>query len=275
MTSPALVVLTDFFADEHALVYAAGLAGHLRARLVLLHVRQDALLLPDEYPNRRSRRTERHTRAALQQLAQAQLVPTEVAIAEEWLPEALAAAALQHDPLLLVLGRPEAVPIEIVTSAALDLLRYVFCPVLVVPAGGAVTIAPCSMALAVDGDGFALANPRRLAELLDRLQAGITLLHVTHRKDPGAAAGHRVLYAVQHSGLPAQPEGRWPHVVRHPDTAAGILRGAAETKADVLGVVARRHSLLASLFHRSVTAQLVALSPLPLLLLPASAGQPG
>ena len=49
----------------------------------------------------------------------------------------------------------------------------------------------------------------------------------------------------------------------------GVLAEAARQEADVLVVVVRRHSLLGSLFHSSVTAQLIQESTIPVLLLPA------
>ena len=53
-----------------------------------------------------------------------------------------------------------------------------------------------------------------------------------------------------------------------PFVAVGLAE-AARQDADLLIVVARQQSLLGSLFHRSITAQLIAQSPLPVLVLPA------
>ena len=60
------------------------------------------------------------------------------------------------------------------------------------------------------------------------------------------------------------------HEVYHPAVVAGVLGEAARQQADLLVVVARRHSLLGSLFHRSVTALLIQKSPIPVLILPAA-----
>ena len=50
---PSIVVLTDFFAvSNRALSYAAGLAVPLKASLLLLHARHDALLAPAEFASR-------------------------------------------------------------------------------------------------------------------------------------------------------------------------------------------------------------------------------
>ena len=50
----------------------------------------------------------------------------------------------------------------------------------------------------------------------------------------------------------------------------GILQEAAGQRADMLVVIARRHSLLGGLFHRSATAQLLRESAIPVLVLPAT-----
>ena len=60
------------------------------------------------------------------------------------------------------------------------------------------------------------------------------------------------------------------HEVYSPTVVAGVLEEAARQSADVLVVVARRHSLLGSLFHSSVTARLIQESPIPVLVLPAA-----
>jgi len=270
--TPALVVLTDFFAvSNHALSYAAGLALPLRAHLVLLHVRHDGLLSPEEYIHRFAR-SERQTERALHRLADDQPVPTQVEISEAFLPDAVAEAVRHHHPELLVLGRPGTAvqPAEVIVDTALDLLRQVPCPLLTVPTVGWDTRPPRSLVLAVDDDEFTLyKNQEIVRELLDALDGRLSIVHVTNKKDSAAAAVHRVLHAVRHSGIALVPPTATVHLVCHPDAAVGILQGAAELRADLLIVIARRHSLLGSLFHRSVTAQVVCESPIPVLLLPA------
>ena len=58
----AIVVHTDFLAvSNRALAYAAALAVPLEAHLVLLHVRHDGLLAPQEYADRHTGRNLRLT----------------------------------------------------------------------------------------------------------------------------------------------------------------------------------------------------------------------
>ena len=60
------------------------------------------------------------------------------------------------------------------------------------------------------------------------------------------------------------------------EPAAGVLRAVAEAQADLLILIARPRSFLGSLFHRSVTAQVLRGCSVTLLLLPAEApDQPG
>ena len=271
--TPAIVVLTDFFAlANRALSYAAGLAVPLKAHLVLLHVRHDGLLSPTEYSHTAAQHDEQQMQQSLHKLADSQPVPTEVEVSEDFLPDAVAEAVRHHQPQLLVLGRPgtAVAPMEVVTGAAMDLLRSVPYPLLIVPTVGWGGFPPRRLVLAVDGDEFTLyQNQAIIALLLSALNATLTILYVTTQKDPGAAAGHRVRRAVHKSGLEDLTQGAAPFIVYHSHAAEGVLLGAAELNADMLVVVARRHSLLGSLFHRSVTAQLIGESSLPILLLPA------
>ncbi|MBC6990546.1 universal stress protein [Hymenobacter sp. BT491] len=273
MTTPAIVVLTDFFAvSNRALSYAAGLAVPLQSHLVLLHVRHDGLLSPEEYADRHAERNARQTQQALYALAEGQPVPTQVEISEAFLPDAVAEAVRHHQPQLLVLGRPgtATTPVEVVTSAALDVLRHVPFPLLIVPTVGWDTFPPRRLALAVDGDSFSLYdNQHIVSDLLQALQGTLDVIHVVDQHDPGAEAYHRAMHTAQQSGVATALTPEHVRIVYHPKPAEGILQGAAEVKADLLVVVARRHSLLSSLFHRSVTAQLISESPVPVLLLPA------
>lgn len=270
--TPALVVLTDFFAvSNRALSYAAALAVPLQAHLVLLHVRHDGLLSPEEYSHPHARR-ERQTEQTLHALADCQPVPTQVEISEAFLPDAVADAVCHHQPELLVLGRPGTAvqPAEVIVGTAMDLLRHVPYPLLTVPTMGWDTFPPRRLALAVDDDEFSLyKNQEIVKDLLESLHGTLSVVHVTDKKDPGAATGRRAMHAVRHSDIAPLPPETELHLVYHPDAAAGILQGAAELQADLLIVIARRHSLLGSLFHRSVTAQVIGESPIPVLVLPA------
>ena len=270
MASP-LVVLTDFFAvTNRALSYAAALALPLKAELVLLHVRHNTLLSPDDY-SRATPVSQHKTDQALQKLAADQPVPTQVDVSEEFLPDAVKEAVRRHHPLLLVMGRPGSAtaPEELLTSTAMDLLRNAPYPLLVIPAAGWDAFPPRRLLLAVDGEPFQLAQHQDvLRQLLAATQGTLDIVRVMDDEHSrlGAVA---VLETVRENDLrDLLPENRL-HEVYHPEVVAGVLQEASRQEADLLVVVARNHSVLGGLFHSSVTAQILRDSPIPVLVLPA------
>ncbi|TGE23888.1 universal stress protein [Hymenobacter aquaticus] len=270
--APSLVVLTDFFAvSNRALSYAAQLAVPLGAPLVLLHVRRDGLLAPEEYHARHTRQGESQTTHALQHLAAEQPVPTEVDISDSFLPDAVQQAVRHHHPLLLVLGRPGSAttPQEVITSTAMDLLRNAPYPLLVVPTVGWDSFPPRRFLLAVDGQPFRLCSHQDvIRRLLEATQGTLDIVHVTDEEHarPGAA---EVLEEIRANELADELTESQVHDVSQRTAVGGILQEAGRLEADVVVVVARRHSLLGSLFHRSITAQVLQESPIPVLVLPA------
>ncbi|OGX85411.1 hypothetical protein BEN47_14950 [Hymenobacter lapidarius] len=272
--TPSLVVLTDFFAvTNRALSYAAGLAVPLNAQLVLLHVRYDGMPVPEGYGGQHTPRGERKTDQALLKLAADQTVPTEVDVAQGFLPAALTEAVRRHQPLFVVLGRhsDSTESAELFTSVVMDVLRHAPHPLLVVPTVGWDKFPPRRLLLAVDGQPFAFADQDHqevLSRLLHATNATLDVVHVTDdaqaRPDDGA-----VLETVRANDLVNVLAESRLHEVYSPTIVAGVLEEAARQEADLLVVVARRHSLLGSLFHSSVTAQLIQESAIPVLVLPA------
>ena len=272
MTS-SLVVLTDFYAvTNRALSYAAALALPLRAHLVLLHVRHSQLLAPDEYSGTYPGWAERRTARALGQLAGQQGVPTEVAISEEFLPDAVQEAVRRHHPLLVVMGRSGAdtVPAEVLTSTAMDVLRHAAHPLLVVPAPGWDAFPPRRLLLAVDGEPFSLGEHQDVVgRLLFATGATLDVVHVSDDEHARPTTTERVLDTVRANDLVDELSISQLHEVYHPTVVGGVLEEAARQQADMLVVVARRHSLLGGLFHDSMTARILRESPIPVLVLPA------
>ena len=271
MTS-SLVVLTDFSAlSNRAVSFAAGLAVPLGAQMVLLHVCHDGLLAPDEYNSRRTRQGKRQTIDALEQLAANQPVATEVDISEDFLPDAVKEAVRRHHPLLLVLGRPgsAASPVENVTNTAMDLLHHASHPLLVVPTVGWENAPPRRLLLAVDGQPFRLyPHQDVLRQLLLATQGTLDVVHITDNEQVRHSAT-TVLNTVRENELVDHLAESQLHEIHELNAMGGILQEAARQQTDLLVVVARRHSLLGSLFHRSVTARLIQESPIPVLILPA------
>lgn len=270
----SLVVLTDFNAvANRALTYAAELALPLEANLVLLHVRYDPLLGgTNEVSSYHSRRQHRRTREALATLAADQPVPTTVDVTDEVLSEAVRETVHHHHPLLLVLARGgrNADDAKMATSTAMDVLRYAPHPLLVVPdARRPATVPPRRLLLAVDGEPFHVhACQHVLRRLLAVSPATLEVVHVTTDQHyrPSESV---VLNTIRANDLVADLAEASLQDVYHATAAGGILKVAASHEADLVVVIARPHSFLGRLFHRSVTAQLIEQSPVPVLVLPA------
>ncbi|UYZ59706.1 universal stress protein [Hymenobacter latericus] len=270
---PSIIVLTDFFAvSNRALSYAGELAEPLGAQLVLLHVQHDALLDPAEHGPHRTRREEHKAAHQLVQLAEQQPVPAVAEISDAFLPDAIRESVEHHHPLMLVLGRPGTAntPSDLVTGATMDLMRTVHRPLLVVPTVGWGTVPPRRLAIAIDDSAFTLMQHDDLVRRLQTcLGASLSLVHVAPPHEPEPTP-ESLLKLTSAAGISSEIPATSVHTVYHTEPAAGILQAAHEVKADLLVLVARRRSLFGSLFHRSVTAQVVAESPVPVLLLPAA-----
>lgn len=271
--SASLVVLTDFLAVSNcALSYAATLAVPLHAHLVLLHLRHDGLLSPDEYSRQHTPQGEKQLEQVLGKLVHSLAVPAEVEISEEFLPDAVTDTVHHHHPLMLVLGRPgtATTPTELISVTVMDLLRTAPYPLLIVPTMGWEVQPPTHLLLAVDGQEFTLG---RHAGVVDKLRAAfgarLSVAHITNPTDPQPPMSRETVWSVCASGLASDLTSTDVHELKYPSVAEGILQAGHELRADMLVLIARRHSLLGSLFHRSVTAQVIRESQLPILVLPS------
>ena len=272
MKTPSLLVLTDFFkAADRALDYATSLAAPLRARLVLLHVRRDSPLDADALSGVFTNLSAQGIALAMNGLTHDLPVPVVAEVGHGRLLPVVADAVSRHQPVLIVLGRPdrEELPDELSSTTALEIMQHVPYPMLVVPATLSSTTAPCRLLLAVDGEEFSLGEYAGMARhLFDSLKAEVTVLHCaahTHTKADAAAA----LNSVLQTGLTLN---LMPPVLRQvvaASPAEGILATARPTEYDAVVLLARRRSVLGQLFHHSVTAQVLLHSKIPVLVLPA------
>ncbi|SHJ81826.1 Nucleotide-binding universal stress protein, UspA family [Hymenobacter daecheongensis DSM 21074] len=267
----SLLILTDFFqAANRALDYATNLAGPLSARLVLLHVRRDSLLDPDTFTGELSNLNQEAIGLALNRVASNLSVPVVAEVGHGQVLEALADAVSRHQPALIVLGRPDysGTPDELVETTSLDILRTAPYPMLVVPHTVSTTAPPRRVLLAVDGEPFTLGEHTGMARhLLTSLGCELTVLHVAAAAaaeiDPAA------LSAVHDTGLLIDLPAVHTRTVAGTSPADAILQAARAADFDLVVLIARRRSFLGSLFHHSVTAQVLLNSRLPVLVLPA------
>ena len=273
----SLLVLTDFFQPaDRALEYAATLAAGLGAHLVLLHVNPDSVLDPDLLTSQQVAPNRDAEKLALASLKRSLPVPTTAETGNGRVADAVAAAVHRHKPTLLVLGRPNTddLPDELVTTTALELLRAAPGPMLVVPPTVRQAPVPRRVLLAVDGEPFTLgAHAGPMRHLLDTLGAELTVLHVAAQPAPAAIAAATTaaaLASVQRTGLLAdltRPVGTRSLLGARP--AEAILAAAQPSEYDLVVLIARPRSFWGELFHRSVTAEVLLHSAVPVLVLPA------
>ncbi len=268
----SLLVLTDFSpAATRALRYADTLAGAIGARLVLLHVRRDSLLDPALLTGQLPHRSEASTDAALTRAVRDLTVPVVTETGHGQVAGAVAVALGRHPGAVLVLGRPEeeSIPDELISTTALDLLRADDpAPMLVVPLHSPPAAPPHRVLLAVDAEPFTLHESRGVVRhFFSALHARLTVGHVSPKADETATA--TAVDAVSQLSLVADLHQLHTVNLINPVAADGILQAAATGHFDLIVLIARPRSFLGDLFHRSVTAEVLLHSPLPVLVLPA------
>ena len=273
--NPSLLVLADLSATaERAAQYAALLGAPLHAHLTLLHFYHDPLLELElaGVTSADLNRNQADTTAVLRVVARRLPAPTEVVVSVEPMPETIADWVQQHHPLLLVMGlSPEHDVLDHwLHNQLLPVLRTTQRPLLLVPEGAAAR-PPRRVVLAVDGEPFTLtAAAQDLAPLFAAWpDAAYTVANIRSGHEQPAFSGAMALADVRAGGmLPmAAPLELYEH--RHFSSITGIIQALEDTHADLLVLIARPRSFLGHLFHRSVTAQVLRLSPVPVLLLPA------
>lgn len=274
-----LIVFAGFYAaGRHAVRYAATLAEALRGKLVLLHVERtsffDLPILPAVDHNPDAQVREADTAAALHQLAQGLHVQALVELATDLMPAGAQDLASRYAPALFVLSPPDPrlVGAANMVTACAGLLQASNHPLLVVPATAAADQPPRRFLIAADGEPFTLADPAEpWRQLLPSLAEHVVVAHVSCGEEDDAACG-AALRTVQASGL---LDGLAAAELRgydnRPDLVEGLLLAVAETRADVLVLLARPRSFLSELFHRSVTARLLERCPVSVLVLPVAA----
>lgn len=266
----SLLILTDFFqAANRALDYATNLAGPLQARLVLLHVRRNSIIDPEMFTGELSNLSKEAIALALHSVSGNLSVPVVAEVGHGRVASAVADAVSRHHPALIVLGRPDytGTPDELVQTTSLDILRTTPYPMLVVPHALASTAPPRRVLLAVDGEAFTLGEYAAAARhLLTDLGAELTVLHVAN-----GASETEALDTVLRTGLTIDLQATVRvRTITAENPAEGILAAALPEQFDLVVVIARQRSFLGKLFHRSVTAQVLLHSPLPVLVLTAN-----
>ena len=277
----SLIVFAGFYPPaRRAIEYADVLAQALSGQLVLLHVNRASLFDPNDlvaegyHQQELERQTD--TVAILHQQAAGLRTAATVEVATDLLPAVAQDLARRYQPALFVLSqadedRPAAA--DLVGSCA-ELLRAGAYPLLVVSPAASAEHPPRRILIAADREPFGLAQEAlSLRPLLALPGAVIIVAHVSSdvEDDEGCALALR---AVQASGLVdglPTPELRG---YEHEHYDQGLLAAVQDTQADLVIVLARQRSYLSDVFHRSITARLLAHCPVPVLVLPVATELP-
>ena len=276
--SLTLIVFAGFYPTaRHTVHYASSLTHALHGKLVLLHVKRASLFDPYELMAESFRQEElgRETETASALYRMAGELPTQptVEVATDLLPVVAQDLAARHRPALFVLSQPDRTRAgNSVAHDCAELLRAGHFPLLVVPPTAPADQPPRRIVIAADREPFALAsNAHALHQLLALPGAELIVAHISSGVEDDEDCSS-ALRAVQLSGLIkglAMPELRG---YEHDNYAKGLLAAVQDTQADLVIVLARERSYLSELFHQSVTAQLLAECPVPVLVLPVTAG---
>lgn len=278
--NPSLLVLADLSASaERAAQYAALLGTPLHAHLTLLHFYHDPVLELElaGVTSADFNRNQADTAAVLRVVARRLSVPAEVVVSVEPMPETIAETVQQHHPLLVVMGlSTEHIVLDHwLHNQLLPVLRATQQPLLLVPETAAIR-PPRRVVLAVDAEPFTLnAAALQVAPLFAAWpDVAYTVANIRSRHEQPAFSGEMALEDVRTSGLLPRSAPLELYEHRHSSSVTGIMQALEDTHADLLVLIARPRSFLGRLFHGSVTAQMLRLSSVPVLLLPAAAEAP-
>ncbi len=275
--NPSILVLANRAESaEPTARCAASLGAPLRVRLTLLHLERLPVLLSPELVVAATAPPvpqDADPNAGLRALARRLPVSAQVMEAAGGITSALDEVLAHQSPLLLAMSLPVAPNLlDGLLSQVLPVLQSTHRPLLLVPRARPAAGPPRRVLVAVDGEPFTPnAAARALAPLLAAWSAAYTVAHILPGPGEAARSSRLALPDVQASGLlpPDAPLQRYPECYAPP--VAGICQALADTRADLLVLIARPRSFLGGLFHRSVTAAVLRHCAVPVLLLPAEA----
>ena len=270
----SFIVLTSVYSRaQRAVHYADELAGAVEGRLFLLHANHGSSGAPAAFAGRSGRQELAATpgiEAMLTRLAGQLRTPATVASLTRLLPAAVQALSRQHSPALLVVERTaaDAAAPNQASLLVLELLRTVPLPLLLVP-HAAPPVLPRRVLVAADSEPLGLSPAIEVVRLLlHRLAPHLTIVHVSGTEADENYA--RAKHAVELSGLTTGLPDVAPRGYQYDRPADGILAAIDDVGADLVVLLARPRSYLGEQFHRSVTAEVLRRSAVPVLVVPAA-----
>jgi nucleotide-binding universal stress UspA family protein len=276
-----ILVATDFSkAASNALAYAAGIARHLKAKLVLFNAFQlpppmAVSILPRDHRNRYLEENKAQLGQCARQIEQLYGIEVGWQSSYDPLAEALGKQVAQWNVDLVVVGmRGASNTSQLMGNSAIEVLRHARYPVLVVPDEAYFTGIE-RILFACSYSSLGKHTPLHLLhELAEGFGASVQVLHVEKEDSllwqEGESAGTRADKALQlETSL-----GKLRHeykFVEAGNVQEGIDQGIEDLDADLLVMVSRRSGFWASLLHGSKTCKMAFHTRIPLLALPQSA----
>ena len=269
----SILVLANFAdAAEATARYATALGATLHLRLAMLHLDVYPVMLEPELVAASAEQTQRNeagTMVGLHALARRLPGHPDVLEVTGFMADAVAKAVHQQQALLLALGlsHEQSLLDRFLLDQVLPVLRATHRPLLLVPRDAPCVGPPRRVLVAVDGEPFTPnAASRALAPLLAAWGCTFTVVQVHPQ---GGPPSRLALADVRASGLVPAATPLEHYNAAHTPAAPGVLQAVADTKADLLVLIARPRSFWSELFHRSVTAAVLRHCAVPVLLLPA------
>ncbi|MES2730865.1 MAG: universal stress protein [Bacteroidota bacterium] len=251
----------------HALTYAGMLAEKFKARLTLVHVLH-SVLEPDNFTRVAPVYSRPEAEHQLQQLQQKlpPSVSSDYRLVEGIEVDSLARLAKEIHGDFFVVGTAGAQhsPEVVAESHTADLIAHTHLPVLAVPFHSALQ-APAKIVLALDFDPLDdLSAVAPLVELARQFQSEILFLCVVEKEmaSEEKQLSEKARISTLFSGLQFSL-----HFVVNDHVDEGITRFAEDVQAQLIAIIKRKHGLLASFFHHSVTQKVALYTQTPLLAL--------
>lgn len=280
---PSFLVLTDLSPRSQRAVYlTALLAAAANGQVILLHMENMPMLEPElglvTIPEQYYRQEHRSTLDALAALARHLPAPAIVESEAGNLHDVLGELISRWQPQLLVMGLAAEHDVldEMLMNQALPALRQTGLPLLLIPdetdvAQDPVLPLPRLVAVAADGEAFQLADSAlAFRSVMESWLAQYSIVHIVTPHDPSDGGISQAEAAVRQSGLLPAEVKCTTYQIRSQPRSKGIVQAALDIQADMVVILARPRTLLSSIFNLGVSAEVVRISPVPVLLLPTT-----
>jgi len=276
ITMKKILCPVDFSpAANNAVEYAANMARHLHARLILLHVLkiptlQDVANLSAGFPstmNEREERLQAKLNGYASEVEKRFSIPctAHVRIHQSDINSALKTEVESADYDLVVMGTNGADDLYqfYFGTHTYSIIRHTARALLVVPEGCGFA-EPKHIVYASSYHECDADNIRHLFELTGVFQPSVTVLHVSHKP---TAISEDVFHCVKHvmEENVDRSELHFERVVGE-DIAIGIDDFMHRQNRDLLVLLTGRYSLVKSIFHESATKKLSAIATYPIMI---------